>query len=160
MKTINVPGQINSEKMFLCESAKGLMNCQEFYILLERFCNGIAKDEPHYDEFLNQYCNDEGYVDIWRIPHLMTDAVNQNLKFHKVLECDRFRNTFNQFLTELYNFCLSECQTSLYVKPDPLSPHNTLHLLRIRQQFMNTLMVTFIKVIENVENYSKVAMKV
>lgn len=43
MKSINVPGQINSEDLLLCDSTKGLMNCREFYILLERFCNDIGK---------------------------------------------------------------------------------------------------------------------
>ncbi len=157
MATTN--GQINSEELFLCESTKGLMNCSEFYILLERFCNEIGKSSPKYDEFLNLYFNDEGYVDIWRIPHLMIDAFNQNLKFHKVLECEEFRSTFHQFLTELYNFCLNECQSSLFVKPDTSSSQRTLHNLRIRQQFLNTLMGTFIRVVENIENYDKEEMK-
>jgi len=158
MTTANVPGQTNSEDLFLCESTKRLMNCREFYIILERFCNTIGKTSPQYDEFLNLYFNDEGYVDIWRIPHLMLDAFNQNLKFHKLLEFEEFRTTFHQFLTELYNFCLSECQTGLCVKPDPISTQNTLNNLRVRQQFLNTLMGTFISVMENIENYEKVEM--
>jgi len=159
MTTANVPGQTNSEDLFLCESTKTLMNCREFYIILERFCNTIGKTSPQYDEFLNLYFNDEGYVDIWRIPHLMLDAFNQNLKFHKLLEFEEFRTTFHQFLAELYNFCLSECQTGLYVKPDPISTQSTLKNLRVRQQFLNTLMGTFISVMENIENYDKVEMK-
>jgi len=159
MTTTHVPGQINSEELFLCESTKGLMNCREFYGLLERFCNKIGEASPHYNEFLNVYFNDEGYVDIWRIPHLMLDAFNQNLKFHKLLEFEEFRTTFQQFLAELYNFCLSECQTGLYVKPDPISTQSTLKNLRVRQQFLNTLMGTFISVMENIENYDKVEMK-
>ena len=159
MTTANVPGQITSEDLFLCESTKSLMNCREFYILLERFCNKIGETSPQYDEFLNLYFNDEGYVDIWRIPHLMLDAFNQNLKFHKLLEFEEFRTTFHQFLAELYNFCLSECQTGLYVKPDPISAQNTLINLRIRQHFLNTLMGTFISAMENIENYDKVEMK-
>jgi len=83
MTTINVSGQITNEDLLLCDSTKLLMNCRDFYILLERFCNGIVKSNPQYDEFLNLYFNDEGYVDIWRIPHLMLDAFNQNLKFIK-----------------------------------------------------------------------------
>lgn len=158
--TGRVTSQVNSEELFLCESTKGLMNCREFYILLERFCNSIVKYEPQYDEFMNLYFNDEGYVDIWRIPHLMLDVFNQNLKFHKILEHDEFRTTFHQFLIELYNFCLFECQASLYVKPDSSSSQNALYHLRFRQQFLSTLMVTFIKVMENIETYSKEEMKV
>jgi hypothetical protein len=160
MTTTNVPSQINSEELFLCESTSDLMNCREFYILLERFCNDIGKVNPHYDVFLNQYFNNDGYVDIWRIPHLMIGSFNQNLKFHKVLDCDEFRISFHQFLTELYNFCLSECQSSLFVRPDPSSSQITVRHFKIRQQFLNTLIVTFINVMENIENFDKAEMKV
>ena len=160
MTATSEPGQINSEELFLCESTRGLMNCREFYILLERFCCGIGKARPQYDEFLHQYFNDEGYLDLWRIPNLMIDAFNQNLKFHKVLEFEEFRVTFHQFLADLYNFCLSECQPGLYLNPELSSTHSTVNRLRIRQQFLNTLMVTFINVMENVNNYSKVELRV
>ena len=160
MTTTNVPGQIKSEELFLCESTNGLMNCREFYILLERFCNDIGTVSPQYDEFLNAYFNDEGYVDIWRIPHLMLDAFSHNLKIHKIFEHKEFRTAFYQFLIELYNFSFCEYQSSLYVKPDASSSQNTLHQLRIRQQFLSTLMGTFINVMENIENYDKVEMKV
>jgi hypothetical protein len=159
MTTINVSGQITNEDLLLCDSTKLLMNCRDFYILLERFCNGIGKSNPQYDEFLNLYFNDEGYVDIWRIPHLMLDAFNQNLKFHKVLQYEEFRITFHQFLTELYNFCLSECQSSLMVKPDSSSTQTTLRDFKIRQQFLSTVMATFINVMENIENYEKAETK-
>lgn len=158
--TTNYSGKTNIEELFLCESTKGLMNCREFYGLLERFCNKIGEASPKYDEFLNLYFNDEGYVDIWRIPHLMLDAFNQNLKFHyKLLESKAFKNDFHQFLAELYNFCLSECQTGLHVKPDSISSQSMLNNLKVRKQFLNTLMGTFISVMENVENYEKVEMK-
>ncbi len=160
MTANNVASQVKSEELFLCESAQGLMNCKAFHILLEMFCIGIAKINPHIDEFLNLYFNDEGYVDIWRIPHLMIDIYNQNLNFHKVLKCGAFRTSFHHFLTELCVFCLSECHPSLNVKPDLSSSQNSLHNLRIRQQFLNTLMITFINVIENIENYGKAELKV
>lgn len=119
MTTTNVPSQINSEELSSCQSTKELMSCREFYILLELFCNDIGKPKLQDDGFLNLYFNDEGYVDIWRIPNLMIDAFNQNLKFNKVLDCEKFRSAFNQFLTELFNFCLSECQPNLLVRSDP-----------------------------------------
>lgn len=90
----------------------------------------------------------------------MIDAFNQNPKFHKVLECEDFKITFHQFLTELYNYCLSECQPSLFVRPDPSSSQTTLYNFRRRQQFLITLMVTFINVLENIENYDKAETKV
>lgn len=155
MTTQKLSSQISGDELLLCGSVKGLMNCKEFYILLEQFCNEIGKTSPRYDEFLNMYFNDEGYVDIWRIPHLMLDSFNQNLKFHKMLEFEEFRITFHQFLTELYNFCLSECHSSLLVKPDLLSSQNTLRSFKTRQQFLSTLMGTFINVMENIENYDK-----
>ena len=159
MTTANLPSQSNREELLLCESAKGLINSREFYILLERFCNAIGESNPQYAEFLNLYFNDEGYVDIWRIPHLMIDAFSNNLKFHKLLEYESFRISLHHFLTELYNYCLSECQASLYVRPDPLSSQTTLLNLKIRQQFLNTLMLTFISVIENIEYYEKTETK-
>ena len=158
MTAKNLPGQINSEELFLCESTKELMKCREFYILLERFCCDIGKDRPQYEEFLHRYFNDEGYLDLWRIPNLMIDAFNQNLQFHKVLEFEEFRATFHQFLAELYNFCLSECQPGLYLKPEQSSAQSTLNRLRIRRQFLFTLMDTFIDVMENVKSYSKAEM--
>jgi hypothetical protein len=72
-----------------------------------------------------------------------------------VLEFEEFRITFHQFLTELYNFCLIECHSSLLVKPDLLSSQNTLRSFKTRQQFLSTLMGTFINVMENIENYDK-----
>ena len=159
MTSKNVPGQICCEGLFLCKSTSRLMNCKEFYALLERYCNSIEKDHPLYDGFLNLYFNDEGYVDIWRIPYLMIDAFNQDLGFHKMLECEDFRKTFHQFLAELYNFCLHECQTELYVKPDSITSQNIRDNLKIGKQFLNTLMGTFISVMENIENYDRVEMK-
>ena len=159
MTITKVPEQNYSEELFLCESTKSLMNCREFYTLLERFCIKIGETSTQYSEFLNLHFNDEGYIDIWRIPHLMLDVFSQNLMFHKLLECEEFRKTFHQFLTELYNFCLSECQTELYVKPDPISTQAILNNLRVRQQFLNILIGTFIIVMENIENYNKVGMK-
>ncbi len=160
MSNIKMPFQINSEELFLCESASDLMSCGEFYILLERFCNYIRKTDSQYDEFLNYYFNDEGYVDIWRIPHLMIDIINQNLKEQEVLEFEEFRSTFLKFLAELYNFCLGECKFDLYVKSDSSSSLNTLHQLRIRQKFLHTLMVTFINVMDNIENFQQVEIKI
>lgn len=159
MTTTHVPAQNICEELFSCESTTGLMNSREFYGLLERFCSEVGNSSQQYNEFLNAYFNDEGYVDIWRIPHLMLDAFNQNMKFHKLLEFEEFRSAFTQFLTELYNFCLSECQAGLYVKPDPISTQNTLNNLRVRQRFMNTLTGTFIGVMENIENYDKAEIK-
>ena len=158
MTITKVPEQNYCEELFLCESTKSLMNCREFYTLLERFCSKIGETSPQYDEFLNLHFNDEGYVDIWRIPHLMLDVFNQNLMFHKMLECEEFRNTFHQFLTDLYNFCLSECQTDLYVKPDPISIQIILNDLRARQRFLNILIGTIVSVMENIENYDKMEM--
>jgi len=159
MSIIKTPFQINFEELFLCETASDLMSCGEFYILLERFCNHIRKSDSQYDEFLNYYFNDEGYLDIWRIPHLIIDTFNQNLKAHEVLGFKEFRNTFLKFLAEFYNFCLSECKFGLYVKSD-LSSLNILHQLRIRQKFLETLMVTFINVMDNIENFQQGDMRI
>jgi hypothetical protein len=148
--SVNRPSR--KSEMLLCDSTKLLINSREFYVLLESFCNSIIKDNQHYDDFLNRYFNDEGYIDIWRIPHLMIDAFNHNLKFHKVLESDEFRHIFHQFLAELYNFFLCECQPRLLVEPEQANPQDIVYDLRVRQQFLNTLMYTFINVMENIEN--------
>lgn len=104
MNMTNVQIKMGREELFFYESAKDLMNNKEFYILLERFCNKISKTNSQYNNFLNHYFNDEGYVDIWRIPHVIADIANNRVDSNKVIGCEEFRTTFSSFLSEFYNF--------------------------------------------------------
>ena len=156
MTSNSVHGRIDIEALLSCESAKELVNSKEFYTLLELYCHDIGQANPQFEEFLNVYFNDEGYVDIWRIPQLMIDASSENRRLHTLFDSEEFRDTFRHFLTGLYNFCLGACQSSLYMKTDSSSSHITLLSLKTRQRFLGTLMAAFINVMENIENCDRV----
>ena len=78
-----------------CITASEIFNNKSFCFLLERFSNIMCKKDHEYYLFLNTYFNDEGYVDIWRIPHLLLDLVTGNCKSHSSLLNDPvFRTRF------------------------------------------------------------------
>jgi len=158
METIHMTTTRNRTMGIVCEPQKGLLSCSEFYILLERFCNGIAIDQPEYEGFLQQYFNDEGYIDIWRIPNVMLDALQRNMKFNRVFQHKDFRDTFHRFIADLYDFCIREClletQPAHHEANDSAS--DTAQRLRVRHRFLDELMTTFAQVLENIEHDSAI----
>ena len=143
------------ETLWSCGTAQELVNCRDFYVLLEKFCNTIVEDLPEYSVFLNRYFNDEGYVDIWRIPHLIIDAVQHNLKSHKILEEEAFRIMFHRFISELYNYCLMECQFGYPVYLAKAEARDVVQAFRTRQSQVNALTDIFVQVMESIEIYEK-----
>ena len=90
---------------------------REFYMSLERFCNQAKDTKPEYESFLQYYFNDEGYVDIWRIPHAMMDVLLHRMQYNRVFESREFRKTFQEFVRELLAFCSKECPRNAPVAP-------------------------------------------
>ncbi|NCA98005.1 MAG: hypothetical protein EOM08_03965 [Clostridia bacterium] len=127
-----------------------VLSNREFYFLLEKFCLEQIRETAGYDRFLNQYFNDEGYVDLWRIPNLMLDVIQQNVKFQANMAKPEFRTTLQSFVADLYTFCLKAIPTfpaSTTEKSDvPVSV--SLQNLKAQQHFVQSLMATFIQVLE------------
>lgn len=135
-------------------SGMELIQSKNFYILVERFCNIISKEDAQFDLFLNNYFNDEGYVDVWRIPHLLIDIHRGNVEFHRnTMECEEFRCFFPRFLGLFYNYCLSEYKP--YLIADINLNEGKMAVLQIKknQQLMNIVMDTYSRVLENIEAY-------
>lgn len=146
------------DTMRSCTSVQELVNCKEFYGVLEKFCNLIFERKSVHGDFLNLYFNDEGYVDIWRIPHLMIDAVHQNLKLHQLMEEEAFRHKFHSFLAEMYDYCLMEIQTGYPEAIMKAKPQEVVDALRARQAYINSLTDIFIHVMESVEKKGSMEM--
>lgn len=106
MKSIFNTTKCPVETIQSCANLNELVNCNAFYSLLESFQRHDAG--AAHDRFLQLYLNDEGYVDIWRIPHLMLDAVHRRLGNHKLHDEREFRVLFHQFLASLYDWCLTQ----------------------------------------------------
>jgi hypothetical protein len=138
----------------ICETANDLMQCKDMYILMERFCSLISREDAQFDLFLNKYFNDEGYVDIWRIPHLMLDIYNCNFKFRgNILDDCEFKDHFIEFLGLFYNYCLTEYRP-YHIKDSVLNDSNTTVLqIKSKKLIMNMIMDTYIRIIENLQSY-------
>ena len=95
------------------EELTRILSDRELYILLERFCNQLTVAKPEYESFLQFYFNDEGYVDIWRIPHAMIDVLLHRTQYNRVFENREFRKKFQGFVRDLLVFRSKECHRTL-----------------------------------------------
>jgi len=128
------------------EELTRILSDRELYILLERFCNQLTVAKPEYESFLQFYFNDEGYVDIWRIPHVMMDVLLHRTKFSRVFDNREFRKTFHRFIRELMVFCSRECHCKALSTP-------VADMAGIRSQssghdYLNALTTSFSRVLE------------
>lgn len=152
MKTNNMATIPYGVESMTCDPRKNLLSCGGFYHLLERFCNDIVTEQPEYEDFFQRYFNDEGYVDIWRIPHVMIDVLQRNMKFNRVLQHKEFREIFHRFIVELYDFCIKECLLETpATQQHGYSAIDTAQRMRARHRFLDELMSTFALVLENIE---------
>jgi len=126
----------------------GVLSNREFYFLIEKFCLEQKKDATSHDHFLNRYFNDEGYVDLWRIPNLMLDVIQQNTKFQAHMAEAEFRATFQIFVADLYHFCLHAIPAFSTIQKEDAPAAVSLQQLKEQQQFVQSLMETFIQVLE------------
>ncbi len=103
MKCASTARIVSLETIQTCDNLLSLVNCPAFYSVLEQFRHDAAC--LAHERFLQLYLNDAGYVDIWRIPHMMLDAVQNRLATHKLQDEREFRRLFHGFLTALYDWC-------------------------------------------------------
>lgn len=128
------------------EELTRILSDRELYILLERFCNQLTVAKPEYESFLQFYFNDEGYVDIWRIPHVMMDVLLHRTKFSRVFDNREFRKTFHRFIRELMVFCTRECHCKALSTPVADMAGNCAQ--SGGHDYLNALMTSFTRVLE------------
>jgi len=156
-KKICFSENLYSLKKEICTTASELLNNKSLYIMLERFCNVRSEEDTDFNTFLHIYFNDEGYVDVWRIPHLLMDLVAGNCKFHSALLNDSaFRAKFLCFFGEFYNYCVKNSELFL-ISNDCLVKFDTSILeIRKNQNIFNLIADTYCKVLEQLKNYREV----
>lgn len=137
-----------------CQNASELFNSKSLYFLLERFSNTISKENPEYDDFLNRYFNDEGYVDIWRIPHLLVDLVTGKCDFHAALLNDEaFKTKFKSFIGEFYNYFIKEIGFLSIEKSNFIDFKSNMFHIRKNQCLYNLIVETYCKVYDRLDSY-------
>ncbi len=140
-----------------CQTTSELFKNKSLYILLERFSNIVIKENPEYDDFLNRYFNDEGYVDIWRIPLLLVDLATGKCDFHAALLNDEaFRIKFMSFLGEFYNYCMMKSNLLLIECKHFTDFKSNMFHMRKNQCLYNLIAETYCKIYENLDTYEKV----
>lgn len=142
----------------LCNSPKELLQSKDFYFLMELYCNRVSEKDAKLCALLNTHFNEEGYIDCWRIPHVMLDIHERNWQFHsKTLGSPDFIPVFFDFLLGFYNYCMSAYKT--YILNDWAFKNEkdaVLHLSICRHQ-TNLMMDTFSRIVENIEHYKTTA---
>ena len=139
----------NTTNDYSCEELAPIFSDRELYIFLERFCNQVAATQPEYQSFFQHFFNDEGYVDIWRIPHVMMDVLLHRTRFNRVFDNREFRKTFHRFIRELMVFCSRECHRNALVAPAVATRFMEDTDLQIgSRECLNALTTSFSRVLE------------
>ena len=139
----------NSVDDYSCEEVTPIFSDRELYIFLERFCNQVADTQPKHHSFLQHFFDDEGYVDIWRIPHVMIDVLLHRMHFNRVFDSKEFRKTFHQFVMDLLVFCSKEClRISLLETGSTGVIKEGLSSQSFEPEYLNALMASFSRVLE------------
>lgn len=136
-----------------CETANDLFFSRDLYILLERFCNQVSREDAEFEWFLNQYFNDEGYVDVWRIPYLMLDLYKNDLNHHKdILQDLDFKRCFLRFVGLFYNYCLFQYKLCLIEEQHLADVRRNVLEIKRNQHLLNLIMDTYSRIIENLNS--------
>lgn len=154
MVSKKVSSSVTFSKGSLCNSSKDLLQSKEFYLLMELYCNSMAEKEGKYAALLNCHFNDEGYIDCWRIPHLLLDIHEKNYKSHRnTLDSDDFLPVFFDFLLEFYNYTMRMHKPYLLgAWAAENEKEALLHIAMCRHQ-TNLLMDTVSQIIESIDCY-------
>lgn len=140
-----------------CTTVSELFNNAGFYIWLEKFSNIKSKEDPQINNFLNVYFNDEGYVDIWRIPRLLMDLATGKCQTHSALLYDPiFRTRLLEFLGGFYNYAIKKTELFLLQKNCSIQYDMNLFELRKNQCIFNLITETYCTVIEKIRSYGGV----
>ncbi|WP_422481575.1 hypothetical protein [Pleomorphochaeta sp. DL1XJH-081] len=137
-----------------CNSSKDLLQSKEFYLLMELYCNNIAEKDGNQVALLNQHFTEEGYVDCWRIPHLMLDIHEKNYESHlSTLDSTDFLSGFFDFLFGFYNYTMGMYEPYLLgAWASENEKEALLHIAMCRDQ-TNLIMDTMSQIIENLDHY-------
>lgn len=136
----------NTTDDYSYEELTRIFSDRELYIFLERFCNQAITTQPEFELFLQHFFNDEGYVDIWRIPHVMMDVLMHRTKYNRVFDNRKFRKTFHRFIRELMVFCTRECHCKALSTPVADMAGNCAQ--SSGHDYLNALMTSFSRVLE------------
>ena len=128
------------------EELTRIFSDRALYVFLERFCNQVTATQPEFESFLQQFFNDEGYVDIWRIPHVMMDVLLHRTKFSRVFDNREFRKTFHRFIRELMVFCSRECHRNTLSAP--VTGTEDTRSQSSGHDYLNALITSFSRVLE------------
>lgn len=138
----------------LCNSTVELLQSKDFYLLTELYCSEVSEQDKIISAYLSYYFEDEGYVDCWRIPHLMLDIYNKSYQFNeKTLESPNFLPFFFNFLLGFYDFCMTVYKPFLLNEWAYKSENDALFQMSICRHQMNLIVDTFSVVIENIKEY-------
>jgi hypothetical protein len=140
-----------------CLTSSELLGSKNLYIYLERFSNIIIKEEPEYYDFLNRYFNDEGYIDIWRIPHLLIDLYNDKTGFHEQRLCDEsFRTRFMSFIADFYNYCMKKGILLSVEKNQYTNYDYSIFFMQKNQCLYNLIVETYCRIYHNLNSYGSI----
>lgn len=145
---------VTFSKDVLCNSPKELLQSRDFYFLVELYCNKVVGSNQKFEDMLNVHFNDEGYIDCWRLPHLLIDIHERNYQFHKtVLDAPGFLVVFFDFLLGFYNYCMSVYRTYSLTDSAFQSESNAVLQLNICKHQTDLMMDSFRQIVENIEYY-------
>jgi hypothetical protein len=143
----------NTTDDYSYEELTPIFSNRGLYISLERFCNQVTATKPEYESFLQNYFNDEGYVDIWRIPHAMIDVLLHRTQYNRVFENREFRKKFQGFVRDLLVFCSKECHRNSFEAPAVATGCMEVTDLQTgSHEYINALITSFSRVLEILEN--------
>lgn len=145
---------VKFSKESLCNSSKDFLQSKEFYVLMELYCNNMLEKEGKYTALLNCHFNDEGYIDCWRIPHLMLDIHEKNYKLHRnTLDSPGFLPVFFDFLLEFYNYCMKKYKPYLLGTWASKNEKEALLNIAMCRHQSNLIMDTVSQIIESIDCY-------
>lgn len=145
---------ITTNEREYCQNTSELFKNRSIYILLERFINTIVREKPEYDDFLNRYFNDEGYIDIWRIPLLLLDLVTENCDLHAALLEDKmFRARLMSFIGDFYNYLMKKSNLLLIENNNFTDYKSNVFHIRKNQYMYNMIADSYCKICDKLNSY-------
>ena len=130
------------------EELAPIFSDRTLYILLERFCGQVSETMPTYEPFLQRHFNDEGYVDIWRIPQAMMDVLLHRTQYNRVFDSREFRGTFHAFIREFLAVCAKECRIETLSQTSAAGALEERLITQGGGEYLNALVTSFSSVLE------------
>lgn len=138
-------------------SGKDLLQSKDFYLLMEQFCNIEIERDAEIAWFLNYYFNDEGYVDCWRIPHLMLDICEGTFLSHqKTIDCPQFIRVFTRFTENFAKYCADTYYPFLqdqWIQCNEQDQRSAMLQKSINDHIITLATETYHKILSNISGY-------